>query len=714
MAMKFREHQALAKRNTKLLILLMTIGTLVLFTEVYLVANTVYTIVYNDQNVSLPDYELDAAGNYLPVSSPDVPAPTYKPWYGWNPLVAIGSALAVFLLVGGTSYFKISQFRQGGKVVADMLGGRRVSRSTKDPCEKVLLNIVDEMAIASGVPTPPVYVLPERGINAFAAGYSPDDAVVAVTEGTFEQLSRDELQGVVAHEFSHVLSGDMRLNIRLTGLIAGILAIALVGQILFRMAWFMGAGRRSSKEEGGMRAALMAAGLALWIIGALGALFGTLIKFAICRQREYLADASAVQFTRDPDGLRGALAKIAGYDGAGHRAAKRAGEFSHFYFAEGVSGFGSMMATHPPLAERIRRVSGLSEKFGEVGSPSGATSNLTIKQMVTRKPEPAPKKKQAGKGPIPGIPAIPGMPGVSGMAGGGAATAAIGMGVLAGLGSPTGEANAAQVAKAVDHIGRPAPEHIAYARAMIEAMPESLRAQADSTVGSRALVYGLLMLDDDDPAVRKIQQATLLKRVKREELVPLSDVQKELLALPPSSRLALLDLATPTLREMTKREYTDFDAVVSELIAADGKISLYEWAVQQLLDRRVASAFRKVEDYRRDRKLIEFAAEVTTVLSLFSRIGADDEPAAVDAYAKARVHLPQSVLVGELQDAKKCSLGMISPVLAPLRRVREDERVKLVQAAAEAVLADGKVTLEEAELLRAVAAGLDCPMPPIF
>ncbi|MBT7170381.1 MAG: M48 family metallopeptidase, partial [Phycisphaerales bacterium] len=348
MAMKFREHQALAKRNTKLLILLMTIGALVIFTEIYLVANTVYTVIANQKREAKIASESIQEEPFFTAQTMPPPTATYKKWYSWTPEVAIGSFLAVSLLIGGVSWRKISEFSKGGKVVATMLGARRVRRDTTDPCEKVLLNIVDEMSLASGVPAPPVYVLPERGINAFAAGYTVNDAVVAVTEGTFEHLSRDELQGVVAHEFSHILSGDMRLNIRLTGMIAGILAIALIGQIIFRMAWYSGIGQRSSKDEGGARAALMAAGLALWIIGALGALFGTLIKFAICRQREYLADASAVQFTRYPAGLRGALAKISGASNAGHLEAERAGEFSHFYFTEGVSGFGSMMATHPP------------------------------------------------------------------------------------------------------------------------------------------------------------------------------------------------------------------------------------------------------------------------------------------------------------------------------------------------------------------------------
>src|SRR5690606_28971990 len=244
--------------------------------------------------------------------------------------------------------------RQGGSVVAGLLGGLPVNPATDDPDERRLVNVVEEMAIASGVPVPAIYVLPgEESINAFAAGYGVHDAAVAVTRGALKHLTRDELQGVIAHEFSHILNGDMRLNIRLIGLLHGLLLLALIGRVLLRSG---GRSRGRRKEKGGsVQVALI--GLGLVLLGYIGVFFGKLIKAAASRQREYLADAAAVQFTRNPEGIAGALKKI-GALGAGSRIVHpRAEELSHLYFASGLrSSFAGLFATHPPLVERIRRI----------------------------------------------------------------------------------------------------------------------------------------------------------------------------------------------------------------------------------------------------------------------------------------------------------------------------------------------------------------------
>ena len=240
----------------------------------------------------------------------------------------------------------------GGTVVAERLGGRRVFPNTIDPAERRLLNVVEEMALASGVPVPPVFLLSEeQGINAFAAGYSPSDAVVGVTRGCAEQLTRDELQGVVAHEFSHILNGDMRLNMRLIGVLHGILLMGLIGRELLRLGAFGGGGALATKTTAPPH--LLVIGLAFMIIGFLGLFIGNLIKAAVSRQREYLADASAVQFTRNPEGIAGALKRIGAAVFGSKLATPRAAEASHMYFAEGIS---SLFATHPPLNDRIARI----------------------------------------------------------------------------------------------------------------------------------------------------------------------------------------------------------------------------------------------------------------------------------------------------------------------------------------------------------------------
>ncbi len=265
------------------------------------------------------------------------------------PLLA--SAAALGLIVIGSLY-KTAQLAAGGTVVAERLGGRRVYPNTIDPVERRLLNIVEEMALASGVPVPPVFLLSrEQGINAFAAGYSPSDAVVSVTRGCAQQLTRDQLQGVVAHEFSHILNGDMRLNLRLIGVLHGILLMGLVGRELLRFGSYSSGGNRSRRNDSG--AYLLLIGLAFMVIGFLGLFLGNLIKAAASRQREFLADASAVQFTRNPEGIAGALRRIGAAIFGSKLISPRADEASHMYFAEGIS---TLFASHPPLRERIRRI----------------------------------------------------------------------------------------------------------------------------------------------------------------------------------------------------------------------------------------------------------------------------------------------------------------------------------------------------------------------
>ena len=250
----------------------------------------------------------------------------------------------------------------------------RLLNDSGDQVERKVLNVVEEMALASGLPVPPVFMMDrEQGINAFAAGYQPEDAVIGVTRGCVEQLSRDELQGVIAHEFSHILNGDMRLNIRLIGIVHGILLVGLIGYYTLRIAAASG-GRRSSNNKGGGGLAFLGLGLGLMAIGFIGTLIGNLIKAAVSRQREFLADASAVQFTRDPNGIAGALKKIGGLNTGSKVTVAKAAEASHMFFAEGVS---ELFATHPPLAKRIARIDMFwqAEMQVEQATQAGASSS---------------------------------------------------------------------------------------------------------------------------------------------------------------------------------------------------------------------------------------------------------------------------------------------------------------------------------------------------
>lgn len=261
--------------------------------------------------------------------------------------VLVFTTLGALLVIGLSSAYRISSLRRGGAVVARQLGGTPVHATPKEFAYQRLRNVVEEIAIASGVPVPEIFVLEdETAINAFAAGYTPADAAITVTRGCLDKLTREELQGVIAHEFSHVLNGDMRLNIRLIGVAFGILAIAVMGRVIMR-----GASRSGRRKDG----RLVLIGLGLLVVGYIGVFFARLIKASISRQREFLADASAVQFTRQTEGIAGALKKIGVLASGSELKSHDGEEVAHMLFGDGV-GYSALFATHPPLIQRIKRL----------------------------------------------------------------------------------------------------------------------------------------------------------------------------------------------------------------------------------------------------------------------------------------------------------------------------------------------------------------------
>jgi Zn-dependent protease with chaperone function len=320
--MNFFEHQERSRKKSLLLVFLFGLAVMGIVAAVYAVI-------------------IGAAYFYMS---------KWKPGSGgfdfYEPMILFWIIIVTIAVVGIECIIKIISLRRGGRVIAESLGGRLISPGTRNLNEKKFLNIVEEMAIASGISVPLAYVLDnEPAINAFAAGYSPDDAVVTATAGCLNQLNREELQGVAAHEFSHILNGDMRLNIRLVGLISGIMVIGNIGKMLFKHL------NRSVRGRMGLGAVLL--GLALMIIGYIGVMVSRMIQCAVSRQREFLADASAVQFTRNPMGILGALKKIGGFNKGSAVISPNAGEISHMFFSSAVK---TVFATHQPLKERIKRL----------------------------------------------------------------------------------------------------------------------------------------------------------------------------------------------------------------------------------------------------------------------------------------------------------------------------------------------------------------------
>ena len=335
--MRFFEHQEKARNSTFRLLVLFGLG--------------VFALIFSIDGILLLGLGYSESQNGLGSANWGRILETYFP------ALALVAAFIGFV-IGSASLYRLSQLSSGGGAsVAESLGGRLLQAETRNPIERKILNIVEEMAIASGVPVPPVYLMDEEGINAFAAGWSPNDAVIGVTKGCVEALSRDELQGVIAHEFSHILNGDMKLNIRLMGILYGIFFLSILGEILIRSISYS-SGNSSNEKKNDGKGAIFVIGLVLFILGWVGWFFGRLIQAAVSRQREFLADASAVQFTRNPDGISGALRKIAGWNQGSIIKNPNVTEASHLFFGNGISGFSALFATHPPLEERVKRIEG--------------------------------------------------------------------------------------------------------------------------------------------------------------------------------------------------------------------------------------------------------------------------------------------------------------------------------------------------------------------
>ncbi|MGF1632896.1 MAG: M48 family metallopeptidase [Phycisphaerae bacterium] len=617
-----------------------------------------------------------------PPPPPEAQAP--GTWW-WHPKYFAMATLGTLVVIGGGSLVKSAQLAGGGKSVAEMLGGRPLNPAAS-PHEKQLQNIVEEMSIASGMPVPQVYVMDnEPGINAFAAGFTQEDAVVGVTQGCLQKLNRDELQGVVAHEFSHILNGDMRLNIRMIGINFGILVIGVIGLTVVRTFAYAGTGsgrRRSSSNDKGSGVAIIlviiVAGLALAAIGYIGVLFGRLIQAAVSRQREYLADASAVQFTRNPEGIAGALKKIGGYETGSKVRNSHAEEAAHMFFGSSRSGFTRLFASHPPLEERIKAL-----------DPSFAGNLQQYDESQT-----AP----VAGGPRAGVTA--GMAaGVSGLAGGPPPLPAA---AAAARGRQHGSMDLTPGAF-LGAAGRLDPEHVVYAGTLLQDLPEDLRDAAHEPFSARGIICCLL-LDDADAAVRARQQAELERRDPPLAYV-VSKLHARVRAQGREARLALLEISMPALRALSESQVRPFMQTLRELIRADAFVSLFEFACFRMVQHATQARPRQRSKYMSVRPLAE---EIGVALSaLVSTAPPARRSAAAGAAAR---QLPGVSAISETRPPFEA----LDAALTKLADASPGVKRRILDAAAAAVLVDGTVEVEEAELLRAFAATLDVPMPPII
>ena len=643
--MDFFSHQDLARKNSRKFVILYTIAVIIICAAV----GGVFGLIA-----------------YMTTDSPDSQRPIITLVAG----AVAASACALIILCG--SLYRINDLRGGGVKVARALGGMHIDPSTTDPNERRVLNVVEEMAIASGVPVPPVFIMSnEKRINAFAAGYAPGDAVIGVTRGCVESLTRDELQGVMAHEFSHILNGDMRLNIRMMGFLNGILLITIAGRLLFEIAPRTG----RSKEGVGAMMALLLVAVCFVLIGSIGSLSARLIQSAVSRQREFLADASAVQFTRNPEGIGNALRRIGGSAGRAKIRHPRAEEVGHMFFGEAMgnrSMLAATLATHPPLDIRIRRV-----------TPGW---DGTFLEPLVRAKKPEPEQRDIPAGPL-------------------------GEALESAIGERVGQ-NLGELLPMLALSGMMTPKHIEHAQGLIQSIPASLREAAHDISSGRAVVYALL-LDRKDVELRNAQLRRLETSGDPAIARLVRALSTEAIGLKREQRLPLLDMSLGSLAHLSDRQHTTFRRNVDALIKMDKSIDLFEWMTMNTLERHLDERFGlakpvPVQYYN----LKRLGHEVSVLLSMLAHTGAKDEYAAGEALL-----LGEGAVRGigvELLPAKQATLRELDTALKALNQCGARVKKQLLQACALVVGADHKITTNEAELLRAVADALGVPTPPLL
>ena len=654
MAMNFFDHQDVARKKTRWL------GYAYAVTLLLIVA-AVHVAVITSLNLSITKESL-----HLKTSV-------------WNDL---GMQLRVFCLVGPGvlltvfigSAVKKRELEAGGPAIAEWLGGRQIFHGAKDPLERKIWNVVEEMAIASGTPVPAVYLLDdELGINAFAAGVTVDTAVIGITRGCAMELSRDELQGVVAHEFSHISHGDMRLNMKLIGTLAGITLISHIGYILIRSVsggssdGSSSSGRNSSGENDRGSAHIVLLGLALYVAGAIGALAASIIQAAISRQREFLADASAVQFTRNPTGIAGALRRIGNFSPGSKLESSRAGEVRHMFFGQGLW---TAFATHPPLDLRIGRI---EEGWSATTSGHGASSSGT---------------------PMAGV------AGFSGSTAGGSTD----------LSSAPAGGSSGEIALLAS-VGEPSEAHVAYAHKLISQIPTELRTAIYECFSARCVIYGLLI--SKEPELRKSQLTELANLTDPTSVKTVRELLPELDELTDRLRVPLLDIAKGVLKEMTVGQFEIFRETMETLIKSDERLELFEWLVKR-------SLLSSLETYlglrgvakKTNRRVRSCQKEAAILLSTMAHAGHKKAKQATASYLSAVKTLPGTGY--PMVDRKTCSLSKLDRAMEKLGELRPKEKEKLLGACVKSIAADGHVSQMEAELLRVFSEMLGCPVPPLL
>jgi len=671
---RFFEQQALARRRTTLLVVLFgaSIALTVLVMDV--LVGMAYGLV---QWITLP---LDTP---ITRGLDTRNAPGTALWRmlerTWEHLVPAGlvwaTSAAVLAWIAWTTLRRMREIAQGGPAIARLLDARPIVRVRAAPLERRLLNVIEEMAIAAGLPVPRAYVLDRfAGINALTAGFTPRDAVVIVTRGALAALEREELQGVVAHEMSHVLNGDVRLNTWMIGLLAGLVSVGALGGFLLAGNDPEGEGPRATRmlmarAALGMPFALLGGialfllGIALAILGAAGLVFARLIKATVSREREFLADASAVQFTRNPEGLAGALVRIERHRFGSRLHHRQAEALSHMFFASSVLvGLERLFATHPPIEKRIERIApGLHAELYLQSHPERSEAER-IEDAIREARDSSPHEGAVALGPASSPEAV------------------------------------------VASVGNPTPEDARYAASLLDSLPAWLRDTLATPDGAKAVLLALALAPEGTA-----QRAQLAGIEKDDALLAriASETARQLPHLDSAYRLPLVELAIPVLAQGGTGERRDFLAQLRRVIDADGRLTPREFVLYVVLRQALVRPVRGSRP--RYRSLAEVREDVARILALLACASAN--PAAAQSFR-------QALAVAGLPEAPMPDVQtlMLEPVIAALERldaVAPLAKPALVKACVAAVSGQAGVRMREAELLRAAAVAIDCPLPPL-
>ena len=577
--------------------------------------------------------------------------------------VLLASTGAVAGLMGITSAGKVMSLRDGGGKVARQLGGDLITAGHNDPLRRRLYNVVEEMSIASGVPVPEVYVLEEEaGINAFAAGYTQSDAAVAVTRGALETFDRAELQGVIAHEFSHIHNGDMRINIRLMGIIFGILILSIIGRRLLMSNRHTRV--RSSNNKG--TSVMVFAGLSLMVVGYSGLFFARWLKASLSRQREYLADASAVQFTRDPEGISSALKKIAVHSNKSYLRADSE-EVSHMLFGDGErpSFFSSkLFATHPPLLERIQR---FEPRFKAQHLAEFAKKlSRKEKHAEAKKAEEELKRQQKSN-----------------------------------------KRDGFDINNMLEDIGHPSLEQILLAAAIADSIPSAIEQAAHSPEWAPEVV--LLAVLSASPKIRERQLDIIGQEMGHWTDQKIDHLLNNAQPLTVEHRLPLLEMAFPQIKHRPLSELETLLNTIYKMVTIDQQIDTFEYLLFKQFELQIQDKSRPDKaTLHGNKKLNSKKQECIHLMSILAMHGSDNINDAKQAFTQGLHYLEWSE--SELSLAKNWS-KKLDAALIELNLLQPQEKRKLVIAMAKIILSDDKISIPEHELLRAICASLHIPLP---